>query len=119
MTGELPSRSLSDRIVLLCLVDLEQTAQTPVHTGEVVREMRDLLDSIEQHLLDSLSEAAVNRALNRLEADGFVEMASSSGTSPTGKGRPEYTLDADTDDIVEALAGDEEVAPLASRVHSH
>lgn len=116
MSEDLPSRSLSDRIVLLCLVDLEQTAETPVHTGEVVRETRDLLDDIEKHLLDSLSEAAVNRALNRLEADGLAEMATSSGTNPTGKGRPQYTLAADPDEVVRPLADDEEVAPLATRV---
>lgn len=116
MEGDLPSRSLSDRIVLLCLVDLKQTTQTPVHTGEVVRETRDLLDDIDQHLLDSLSEAAVNRALNRLEADGLVEMATSSDTNPTGKGRPEYTLAADPEEVVSPLADDEEVAPLASHV---
>ncbi|WP_436902889.1 hypothetical protein [Halovenus halobia] len=116
MQGELASRSLSGRIVLLCLADLEYTAKTPVHTGEVIGELRDLLDAIDEHLLDSLSEAAVNRALNRLEADGLVEMSSPSGTSPTGKGRPQYTLAADSGDVVSSLADDDEVAPLAEHV---
>ncbi len=116
MQGELASRSLSGRIVLLCLADLEYAAETPAHTGEIIGELRDLLDAIDEHLLDSLSEAAVNRALNRLEADGLVEMSSPSGTSPTGKGRPQYTLAADPSDIVSSLADDDEVAPLAEHV---
>ncbi|WP_201289165.1 hypothetical protein [Halovenus carboxidivorans] len=118
MEGELDSRSLSGRIVLLCLVDLEQEQSTPAHTGEVVRESRDLLDSVERDLVDSLSEAAVNRALNRLEADGLVEMSSPAGTSPTGKGRPKYTLAVDPAEVVEPLADDSEVAPLAEQVQT-
>ncbi len=117
MEGEPLSRSLSGRLVLLCLVDLEHAAETPVHTGEIIGELRDLLDSLDEHLLDSLSEAAVNRALNRLESDGLVEMSSPSGTSPTGKGRPQYTLAADPSEVVSSLADDEEVAPLAAHVN--
>lgn len=116
MNGELASRSLSGRIVLLCLVDLESTATTPAHTGEVVRESRDLLEDIEHDIVDSLSEAAVNRALNRLEADGLVEMFSAAKTSPTGKGRPKYTLAADSEEVIERLADDDEVAPLVDQI---
>ena len=116
MEGELDSRPLSGRIVLLCLVDLEHAASTPAHTGEVIRESRDLLETVERDLMDSLSEAAVNRALNRLEADGLVEMSTPSGTSPTGKGRPMYTLSVDAAEIIEPLARDDEVAPIADHV---
>lgn len=118
MEGEPASRPLSARIVLLCLVDLENAASTPVHTGEVVRESRDLLETVERDLMDSLSEAAVNRALNRLEADGLVEMSTPSGTSPTGKGRPKYTLAVDTSEVLEPLAGDDEVAPIVDHVQN-
>jgi Cdc6-like AAA superfamily ATPase len=118
MEGKLASRSLSGRIVLLCLADLEYTASTPVHTGEVVRESRDLLETVERDLMDSLSEAAVNRALNRLEDDGFVEMSTPSGTSPTGKGRPKYALAVDPVEVVEPLAGDEEIAPIVEHIGS-
>lgn len=118
MKGELDSRSLSGRIVLLCLADLEHTASTPAHTGEVVRESRDLLETVERDLMDSLSEAAVNRALNRLEADGLVEMSNPSGTSPTGKGRPKYTLSVEPAEVIEPLAADGEVAPIAEHVQT-
>jgi Cdc6-like AAA superfamily ATPase len=118
MDGQLTSRSLSGQIVLLCLADLEDTESTPAHSGEVIRESRDLLETNERDLLDSLSEAAVSRALNRLEADGFVEMSTRSGTSPTGKGRPKYTLAVDPSDVVEPLAGDTDVAPIAEYIRS-
>lgn len=116
MNEELASRSLSGRIVLLCVVDLDQTGTTPVHTGEVVQESRNLLENIERDLMDSLSEAAVNRALNRLEADGLVEMSTPDGTNPTGKGRPTYTLSVGASEILDPLTEDEEVAPLAEHV---
>lgn len=118
MKGELDSRPLSGRIVLLCLADLEHTASTPVHTGEVIRESRDLLETVERDLMDSLSEAAVNRALNRLEADGLVEMSTPSSTSPTGKGRPKYTLSVEPVDVIEPLTRDDEVEPIAEHVQN-
>lgn len=116
MERDIASRSLSGRIVLLCLADLEYSASTPAHTGEVVGVTRDLLDTVEQDLVDSLSEAAVNRALNRLEADGLVEMSTPTGTSPTGKGRPQYSLAVEPEAVVDPLDDDDEVAPLAERV---
>ncbi len=113
---DIASRSLSETVVLLCLADLESAGETPAHTARVVRTTREHLDAIEEETLGKLSEAAVNRALNRLEADGLVAMADPDDRSPAGKGRPEYALAVDTDAVVDALAEDDQVGPLAARV---
>jgi Cdc6-like AAA superfamily ATPase len=115
MDEDLPSRSLSSRIVLLCLADLDAGESTPAHTGDVISESRDLLETVDDDLMDALSEAAVSRALNRLEADGLVEM-SASATNPTGKGRPQYRLAVDAGDIVDPLETDDAVGPIAAHL---
>mgnify|MGYP002762416122 CR=1 FL=1 len=119
MMADIATRTLSSRVVLLSMADLELTDSTPAHTGEVIRKTKDCIDTVDADTLGRLSEAEVNRALNRLEVDGLVEMDQSDNTSPTGKGRPAYALDIDPDDVVSALANDEDVARLAERVESN
>jgi predicted ArsR family transcriptional regulator len=116
MVADIASRSLSGRIVLLCVTDLERSGSTPAHTGEVIRECKECLDAVEADTFGTLSEAEVNRALNRLEADGLVAMEKRNDASPTGKGRPAYSLAVDAGAVVAALSDDEAVAPLARRV---
>lgn len=116
MVADIGSRSLSGRVVLLCLADLETSGRTPAHTAETVRATRSHLESVEAETLGKLSEAEVNRALNRLEADGLVAMVDSDDRSPVGKGRPEYTLDVAASEVLESLADDPEVGTLARRV---
>jgi hypothetical protein len=110
------SRPLSDRVVFLCLADLELSGSAPTHTGEVVRTTKDCLDAVDAETLGRLSEAEVNRAINRLEADGLVGMADGGDRSPAGKGRPSYALAAEPGTVLEGLAADDSVARLAGRV---
>jgi predicted transcriptional regulator len=116
MMADIATRTLSSRVVLLCMADLELTDSAPAHTGEIVRETKGCLDTVDADTLGKLSEAEVNRTLNRLEADGLVEMDRPDNTSPTGKGRPRYSLDIDPDEVVSALSEDEDVARLAKRI---
>jgi predicted transcriptional regulator len=116
MVADIASRPLSGRIVLLCVTDLELSGSTPAHTGEVIREGKRCLDDVETDTVGTLSEAEVNRALNRLEADELVEMEKRSGSSPTGKGRPAYSLGVDAESILGALEDDADVAPLVDEV---
>lgn len=118
MEQDIASRSLSGRIVLLCLADLERADSTPVHTAEVIQETRDLLDAVTEETMGTLSESAVNRALNRLEADGFVEMAHPDRSTPAGKGRPMYSLAIEADQVLSPLSKDDEVAPIADSIRS-
>lgn len=116
MMADIASRPLSSRVVLLCLADLELEDSTPAHTGEIVRETKDRLGTVEADTMGKLSEAEANRALNRLEADGLVEMDERDRTSPTGKGRPAYSLGVGPDAVIGALSDDEDVGTLAEHV---
>lgn len=116
MTEEIGSRPLSDRVVLLCLVDLELSGAAPTHTGQVVRATKEHIDSVDAETLGRLSEAEVSRALNRLDANGLIELVDSGDRSPSGKGRPEYALAVESETVLGALAGDAQVGGLAERV---
>jgi DNA-binding HxlR family transcriptional regulator len=116
MTVDLHSRALSDRIVLLGLAVLSTAGQTPAHTGTVVRTCGEHADSIRAETLGPISEAEVNRALNRLEADGHVRRVRVDDTSVVGKGRPQYALAGEPETVVEPLADDDEVGGLAAEV---
>jgi len=116
MTGHLRSRAFSDRVVLLGLVALSAAGETPAHTGRVVRTCDERAGSIRADVLGRVSEAEVNRALNRLEADGYVDCVDGDDTSPVGKGRPQYTLATERGAVVDALVDDEQVGDLATQV---
>ncbi|MFT4921069.1 MAG: Cdc6-like AAA superfamily ATPase [Haloarculaceae archaeon] len=118
MEIKIRSRSLSEKVVLLSMADLELSGTTPTHTGEVIRATKDHVDAVEADTMGKLSESEVNRALNRLEAEGYVEIAETGDTSPVGKGRPAYTLGVDVEAIIDALADDDAVGHLADRVAS-
>lgn len=116
MTIDLRSRALSDRVVLLGLAALSTAGETPAHTGKVVRTCGEHTGSIRAEVLGTISEAEVNRALNRLEADGHVRCVRIDDTSTVGKGRPQYALAGEAETIVEALVDDDEVGGLAADV---
>jgi len=118
MTTDIQSRSLSSRVILLCMVDLERSGATPVHTAEIISAARERLESVETDTLGRLSEAGVSRSVKELEADGLLEVVETEDRSPTGKGRPTYTMAVDTGIVIEGLAGDEAVAALADHVAS-
>ncbi len=118
MTADIAELKLSGRVVLLSMTELSLAGETPAHTGKVIRATTQHLESVDADTIGKLDEAEVNRALNRLEAESYVEMANSDSTSPVGKGRPAYSLNVDIDTVIEALEDDDEVAPLANKVHS-
>jgi hypothetical protein len=116
MSDELGTRSLADCVVLLALADLSADGVTPSHTGEVCRACNETVEEVDGDVLGSVSEAEVNRALNRLEADGYVVAEPSDDTSAVGKGRPRFVLEDDPLTVVDTLAGDDRVADLAADV---
>jgi len=118
MPAQIDTLALSSRVVLLSMTQLSQTDETPVHTGRVIRATTEHVADIDADTIGKLDEAEVNRALNRLEADDFVEQAEIDDTSPVGKGRPTYTLNVDTDTVLTELADDAEVAPLAEKIRA-
>jgi hypothetical protein len=114
MSDELGTRSLADCVVLLALADLSVANNAPAHTGEVCRACNEAVEELEGDVLGSVSEAEVNRALNRLEADGHVVAEPSDDTSAVGKGRPRFVLEEDPSAVLDALAQDDRVDNLAA-----
>ncbi|QSW97827.1 hypothetical protein [Haloterrigena alkaliphila] len=91
--------SLTNQVVLLGVAELQQRGETPVQTHDLRRVCKTQLEGVETTVVGTITEADVMRSLYRLEDEGFVEERDLEGTSPTGKGRPAYTLAID----VEAL----------------
>lgn len=118
MAQNIESVPLSGRVVLLSMTHLSLAGETPVHTGQVIRATSEHLESIEADTIGKLDEAEVNRALNNLEADDFVEMADVGDASPVGKGRPAYRLGTDVETILETFRDDDSVARLAEKIDS-
>lgn len=112
---DLDSASLSSHVVLAGLVELSVRGDTPAHAGEIRGACNEAMDAVDGDVLGTVTEAEVTRTLNELEAEGVVE-GTRDDTSATGKGRPNYRLDADPDAVRATLADDDRVAPLADRL---
>lgn len=104
------SLSLADQTVLLGVVALDRADETPVQTPELREVCTTQLADVET-VVGTLSEADVMRSLYRLEDEGVVEEVKEARLSPTGKGRPAYTLVDSPDAIVEAV--DDELTDAA------
>jgi predicted ArsR family transcriptional regulator len=111
----LAKRPISQRVVLLGLAHHARTDAEPAHTGEVVRACTGRIHGEEIDALGRVGEAEVSRALNRLEAEGLVEMEPSTEPSPVGKGRPAYSLAVDVEAVVAFASDDDAIAPLLER----
>jgi hypothetical protein len=114
--GELDSTTLTQRLALISVAKLSTAGDTPSHAGEVARTCSEYVGDVEGDVVGSVSEAAATRALNELEADGLVRMATDGSDSPVGKGRPEYEPAYDTETLTEAFDDDERLDQLLERV---
>ena len=98
--------SLTDQVVLLGVAEVYRNDDTPVQTPELRRICASRLEDADTGVVGTLTEADVMRSLYRLEDEGFVEEIDPEGTSPTGKGRPTYTLDIALEAVDEGVDDD-------------
>jgi hypothetical protein len=103
---DLSSFSFTQRAVLLSLVDGERAGQTPVSAFEIRSRCTELLDLVDVESLSTPAEQDIMRALNGLSADPAVR-EHKNHESPTGKGRPRYSLAVDDETILELLTQDD------------
>ncbi|AQL41454.1 hypothetical protein BV210_01420 [Halorientalis sp. IM1011] len=99
------------RFVLLSVIDLRARDDVPVHSFDVTGVCEDLLDEFEG--LDEMAPGGVTRqrvinALTELESADLL--GEERKESPTGKGRPAYSLDIAEEEILETLAEDDRFA---------
>ncbi|ELY42763.1 hypothetical protein [Natronorubrum tibetense] len=95
--------SLTNQVVLLGVVELDRDDETPVQTHELRHVCKTQLEHVDTEVVGTITEADVMRSLYRLEDEGFVEEVDIDGTSPTGKGRPAYTLALGPDEVREGV----------------
>jgi hypothetical protein len=108
-------RSLPEQVALLGLATLAADGRTPAHSYEVketcVEHLED--DAVE---LNELSDREATRSLNRLAADGVVEEVPPERESAVGKGRPQYDLATDPQELFEELADDDRTKGMVDRI---
>ena len=107
------------RFVLLAIIDLRNRSDTPVHSFDVTGVCEDLVDEFEA--LQDLVPGGVTRQ-RVIEALTTLEEADLLGKerkeSPTGKGRPAYSLAIDEEAILDQLADDERFAPAVEHIRA-
>lgn len=94
MSDESPLESITptNQAVLLTVADLARQDETPAQTHDLRKRCQDRLANADTEVIGTISEADIIRSLYQLEDDGLVDEVHQSETSPTGKGRPAYTL---------------------------
>ena len=97
------SLSLTNQVVLLGVVKRHENDDTPVQTHEIRKTCKTALEGVETQVVGTISEADVMRSLYRLEDESFVEEVETAQSSPTGKGRPAYTLAIDAETVYEGV----------------
>ncbi|WP_335998636.1 hypothetical protein [Halorientalis halophila] len=116
-TGDLDGVEPFHRFVLLSVIDLRARDDVPVHSFDVTGVCEDLLSEYED--LDGMVPGGVTRqrvinALTELEDAGLL--GEQRKESPTGKGRPAYSLDIAEDEVLERLEGDDRFEPAVQAV---
>lgn len=105
------------RFVLLSIIELRHREDVPAHSFDVTRVCEDMLDEFEE--LSELLPGGITRqraisTLTDLEESGLL--GKQKKESPTGKGRPAYSLDIDEDAVLSSLADDERFADAVEHV---
>jgi DNA-binding transcriptional ArsR family regulator len=99
------------RFVLLALAELDAADETPAFSYEVKHRCERRLEALEEPF-GQVTRCSVIRALNALEAAGFVEQRPADEREAEGMGRPVYSL-VSPERVREAIAGDGLLSPLA------
>jgi DNA-binding HxlR family transcriptional regulator len=107
------------QFVLLSVIDLRARDDVPVHSFDVTGVCEDLLDQFDE--LDEMVPGGVTRqrvinALSELESAELL--GEERKESPTGKGRPAYSLDIAEEEILEALAADDQFTDAVERIRA-
>jgi len=117
MDSEVPVDSLSllERVVLVGLVDAAMAGETPADSAKIKARTVEYLDAVDTDIVARPSERDVIRALNRLGSEPYTTETQPE-TSPTGKGRPRYGVDADPGRILDGLADDDRLVDIDERI---
>lgn len=98
--------SLTEQVILLAVAAQHRDEETPVQTHDLRHICQSQLEGVDTEVVGTITEADVMRSLYSLEDSGFVKEVETNQTSPTGKGRPAYTLALALDDVYEGVNDD-------------
>ena len=116
--SDLASMSMLEKVTLLAITDLTFSAETPAYPYEVRSATEDCIEPLADEVIGMPDEASVSRALNALEADGYLELVETEDPSPVGKGRPCYSLQDDPDVVLSELATDDRIGDAIQQVQT-
>lgn len=111
----LQDMSLTEQIVLLAITEAEVHGETPVASVDVRARCLELVSRAETEQVSTPDEPDVMRALSVLGTKPYVEESQVS-SSPTGKGRPKYTLDSDPKRVLDGLEGEQRLSAAVDAV---
>ena len=115
MDVDIERLAFAERLTLLEITNAVVTGKEPIDSGELRRHVGDRLSTVDATVVGDLKERDIMRALNKLGTEEYVAENQPS-TSPTGKGRPRYSLNADAEHILDALSEDERLEPLVEDI---
>lgn len=108
----LEGTSLTERLVLNELAALERNGRTPVQAMDVLGRCRERLEQLDEVAGGRLTEGELVRACRTLRDRGVVSEIQPDATSPVGKGRPAYELDAETETVQSVVREDARLTGL-------
>jgi hypothetical protein len=111
-SSSLESTSVTERLVLCELAELERDGRTPAQATDVLRACRGRLEEMEEVVGGRLTEGDLVRACRTLADRGLVDEDDPDATSPVGKGRPYYELAVEPETVREFVRDDERLAGL-------
>jgi len=98
------SITLTNQAVLLTVAELARQDETPVQTHDLRKHCQEQLADADTEVVGTISEADIIRSLYQLEDEDLVAEVNPPETSPTGKGRPAYTLAVPETAVYEGVA---------------
>jgi DNA-binding transcriptional ArsR family regulator len=118
MQEALESTTTLQRFVLLAVADLDARGESGARSFDVREFCESHLEELDGDPFGGgVTRQSVIRALSALEAAGLLEEIVGD-QSPVGKGRPLYSLAADHEAVLDALAADDHVGPLTESVRA-
>ena len=111
------SCSLAERVVLLAITDAVIDGDAPVASVDIRPRCQSLLEHVATEVVSSPGESEVMRALSVLGTEPYVRELRSHD-SPTGKGRPQYDLETNPSEMLNALERDDQLADAVEFVKS-
>lgn len=117
MTDEVAVGPLSfvQRITLLGIASSVVEGEDPVDSRAVKERCGTHIDEVDAAVVSDPAERDMMRALGALGGKPYV-VEEQPEQSPTGKGRPMYSLSADVEQVLDALAADERLEPAIEAV---